>query len=65
VTTFLIGGKVGIVQNILKERGSDEPGNDYMLEESEVMKSFSIILLSSIFYTGVAYKHCYLSLQFH
>jgi hypothetical protein len=61
VTTFLNGDKVGIVQNILKERGSDESGSGYVFEEFEVMESFSLILLLSIFYTGVAYKHCYLS----
>ena len=57
MTTFLIGGKVGIVQNILKERGCDESGNGYVFEEFEVMKLSSLILLLSIFHTGVAYKH--------
>ena len=43
---FLIGGKVDIVQNIIKERGSDESGKGYVLfEEFEVVESFSLILL--------------------
>jgi hypothetical protein len=45
VTTFLIGGKVGIVQKIPKERGSGESGNGYVFEEFEVTESFSLILL--------------------